>query len=182
MSLFILPLKFFDKNKKKLVEEKDYFLLDGTDSDDGDLHKFTNHINLEGIAPPPKLVKAQSKSGDDFEVAMSVFKIEEIEDKYFNSKEFKVAMLTTVKALVGSEGDMNVFVVMSNKAYKIYGEKIAKRINKVFDIGFNFCFTKKDLKDGDKLNTAKLAEELSPKRAELIQHALEKKEKKLEKD
>jgi hypothetical protein len=182
--VYLIPLKFFEKFKKQLVEDKDYVLMDATVSENGKFDKYTNAVSLEGIAPPKRLVRAaeEDEKDEDYGSGLSVFKTEELEDKFFNSQDFKIASTCLVKAMIGTEKYLNVFVILDNKAYKAYGEKIIKHVHQYFDVGFKFVFGKKDLKnDNDKIDHTRLQEELSESKQNILMKELERKEKKIEK-
>jgi len=147
--IFVMSLKQFMKKKKKLAEAKDYIILDSTDSDAGDLKKFSGVITVDGFAPPKKLITEKEK--EDAAIELDIFKLEKIEKKYFKSKEFRNAAMGAVKALIEADRPFNVFVVIKNKAYKNFGDKIVKRIKKTFDINSDFVYSFDDLEGNKKL-------------------------------
>ena len=91
--IFIMSAKQWDKNKKKLIIPKDYFIFDATDDDEAKLDRFTNTITMSGFNPPAKLVKLISKN-EDLEDIIDIDKMEKLEDNFFNGIQFNNAVLS----------------------------------------------------------------------------------------
>lgn len=176
--IFLISEKKWKKSAKKFVEPKDYILFDATDDETGNLTKFANVIALGGMNPPSKLLKAREKDGED---VIDKGKLKKMEDKFFKGKEFKVASMALMKALVQHSGDVNLFVVVKNKAYKHYAKKIKKNVEKVFDIDdddYEIFYFYEDIEDNKKV----LKSEIKGKYVNKLANKLKELEKKLEKE
>ena len=128
--IFIMSIKQWNKDKKKLVVPKDYVVMDGTDDADAKLSAFTNVVTADVFCPPAKLLKLVSQ--DDADDYIDFDKLEELEDNYFDSLSLKNMMLAITANIIGSN-DVNVFIVLRNKAFKYYKKRYKKAFNKMFD-------------------------------------------------
>ena len=145
--------KQWNKNKKKFIIPKDYIIFDATDDDDAKMSSYTNCVTMDALNPPTKLVKliADEESDDiiDYE------KLEKLEKTFFRGLSLRSAMMATISGIV-QNGDINIFIVMRNKAFKYYKKKMKKTFEKLFPVDFEFIeiFTgevadhKKSLKNG----------------------------------
>lgn len=46
---------------------------------------------------------------------------------------------------------LNMFIVLRNKAYKVYSKKLVKKMRKIFDTDFEFIYTFEEYEDDKKL-------------------------------
>lgn len=134
--IFLMSEKQWKKNKKKLVEPKDYIIMDATEDDDARMSAFTNVVTMDALNPPAKLVRLVTDDKFDDGV-ISWDKIEKLEKEYFRGYMLKKAIMATVAGII-ENGDINIFIVMRNKAYKCYKHKMIKTFNKIFPVDFTF--------------------------------------------
>ena len=175
--IFIMSAKQWDKNKKKLIIPKDYFIFDATDDDEAKLDRFTNTITMSGFNPPAKLVKLISKYQD-------IDKMEKLEDNFFNGLQFNNAVLSTVAGQL--ENDVNIFIVLRNKVFKNYRKRILRAFTKKFEVDFTFVVifsgdvsaNKKELKKSLSSSEVKELKELLGKREKEMAKSYNKKKKK----
>lgn len=159
------------KLKKKLVENKDYVIMDATEDESGGMSQFSNVVTLDNLNPPSKLVKLRDE-GDDEE--FDVLKIEKLEDKFFKGKGFVSGCLACVGGILDSK-NINIFIVVRNKVYKYYGKLMVKKFAKIFGVDFDFVFLFKDYDDMKKM----LRKDLSSSDLDDLKSQLKKLEKKL---
>lgn len=172
--IFIMPIKTWKEYKKKLVSAKDYIIFDGTEDDDAYMSRFTNTVTMDGFNPPRKIVKAAEQRFDDDIIDYD--KIEELENKFFKGLTFKNSVVATVAGII-ENGDINIFIVLKNKVYKMYKKKYTKAFNKMFPASFDFVYLVDDFSDikpylKDNLSRDELSE---------LRNLLKKQEKELEK-
>lgn len=173
-----MNLKMWEKNKKKLVLPKDYFLFDATEDDDARLHAYTNCVTMDALNPPIKLIKAKEKEVDmDFGEIIDIDKIDQLEGKFFNGLGFNNAVMATISAVV-SNPDYNIFIVMRNKSFKLYKKQIKKAFMKTFPVDFDFI----EIFDGDIKSIKKsLAKDFKSNQIQMLSNLLKKREKDMEK-
>ena len=137
--IFLMSIKQWDKDKKKLVRPKDYIICDATEDDDAKMNSYNNCVTLDSINPPAKLVKLASKNNiggmDDI---IDYDKIQKLEKEFFKGIQLRKAMLAVVAAGIEHDTDVNIFIVMRNKAFKLYKKKMKKAFTKLFDVDFDF--------------------------------------------
>lgn len=175
--ILIMSSKDWYKNKKKLVEPKDYMIVDGTEDDDGKLVAFTNMITIDGFNPPPKLTKLASKEMDvDFDDIIDFDSLEKLEENYFHGMKLTNAMMSVVAGQINS--DINLFVILRPKVFKKFKKKIIKRYKELFPVDFDFVelFTG-EVKDHKK----SLRDAFTADQTEQLEKALAKNEKAQEK-
>lgn len=171
--------KQFKKKAKKLVEPRDYIICDGTDDDTGSLTKFSNVVSMSGFNPPSKLLKV--RIDEDFDCGIDVDKVKKMERKYFKNNTFKSSAMACVKGMLNERsggGQINMFVILRNKAYKVYGKKIQKKVIKLIGADFDFVYLFDDVEEDKKL----LRKELSRDKLKYIRRRLAKLEKSLTSD
>ena len=174
--IIFMTEKQFLKNKKKLVEPKDYIICDCTDDATGELTKFSNTMSLDGLKPPSGLVKLLSK-GDLDEIDPK--KIEKLEKKFYNGAEFRNTALGLLMAFAKPGYDKNYFIVFKKKDYKICVKGIMKAIKRSIDIGDDkILFTFDDYEDNKKI----LKKNLSNETRKALNVSCTKLAKKLEQD
>ena len=133
--IFLMSAKQWSKNKKKLVIPKDYIIFDATDDDDAKMSSYTNCVTMDAFNPPVKLVKlvADEESTD----IIDIDKLEKLEKNFFKGLSLRSAMMATVSGII-QNGDINIFIVMRNKAFKYYRKKMKKMFEKLFPVDFEF--------------------------------------------
>lgn len=170
-----MSMKQWQKNKKKLIMPKDYMIFDGTEDDDAYMSRFTNTVTMDAFNPPVKLVKlAEKEDSDDY---IDYDKIETLEKKYFSGLALTNAIMATISGVI-ENGDMNIFIVIRNKAYKIYRKRLKKVFTKLFPVEFDFIqIFSGEISDHKKdLRYSFSKEELSE-----LKHVLRQREKEMEK-
>ena len=133
--IFIMSVKQWNKNKKKLVEPKEYIIVDGTDDDAAKMSSYTNVVTIDSFCPPASLIKLISKDNDMLDI-MDIDKIEDLEDRFFDGNGLKNAIVATIASLL--ENDINIFLVLRNKVYKQYRKKLRKTFVTLLDVSAEF--------------------------------------------
>ena len=172
--IFLLSLKMWDKFKKKLVEPKDYIILDATDNEDSKMTQFTNVVSMDNFCLPMKLIRVIQE--EDYDGIIDVDKIEELEDNFFRSGNFETSVLATMSIFL--ERDINVFIVMKNAAFKYYRKKFKAEFCKIIPDADPLIFII-DKKDFDK-NKKALRASITRDEAEILKKQVRKKEKEME--
>jgi len=147
--IIVIGKKDFVKNAKKLVEKKEYLICDGTGEEDDTFVKYARVVTMEGFNPPSKVIKGKLNTKDLDDVGISEDKLKKLEKKFYKGKEFRTVVMACIKDIVNSSDLHNIYVVLTNKAYKACGKKIVKMIHKNADVDFDFAFTYDDV-SGDK--------------------------------
>ena len=177
--IFIMSYKQWKKNAKKLVIPKEYLIFDGTEDEGGAMDKYTNNVTMDAFNPPIKLVKLMSKSSfyDDGDV-IDMDKLQVLEKKFFNGVRLKNACLATISGLI-ENGNINIFIIMRNKAFKIYKKRLKKTFMKLFPVDFEFI----EIFSGDaKDHKNSLRRNLSTNEIIELRTHLSKREKEMERD
>lgn len=171
--IFLMSVKQWNKNKKKLVEPKDYLILDATDDSDARMTSFSNVVDMVNFAVPLKLLRLADC--EEFEDEIDIDRIEELEETFFRGNRFAMSVIATMSVFL--EKDNNVFIVVRNKAFKYYKNKFRSEFVKVFPDAENcFVILKNDIRKHKKeLNYSFSREEVN-----LMRKALKKKEKQME--
>lgn len=173
--IIFMTEKQFLKNKKKLVEPKDYVIGDCTDDASGDLTKFSNTISLDGLKPPSGLVKLLSKGDVD---GIDPKKIEKLEKRFFKGSEFRNTMVGLLSAFAKPGYDKNYFIVFKKKDFEVCGKVIMKTIKKSIECDEDVIFTFEDVKENKKI----LRKNLTNSARNQLNESIKKLIKKLEKD
>ena len=178
--LFICKKKWFIKNAKKILPERDYFIIDGEDVGSSVSSKkqktvsdkFAHCTSNGEFTPSNKLMRALLENDNEYPDR----KIKDMIEDHFHDKNTTIAIISSVKAMFASQenDEINIFVVLPNKVYKTLADKYKKRYEKLFDTDFDFVFTSKELDEKPKLLTKELS---SKKRKEIIE-LIRKNEKK----
>lgn len=172
--IFIMSEKQFLKDKKKLVVPKDYIIVNSTNDDRSELTKFNMCTTVDAFDPPEKLIRLIEKNDDDDLFDMD--KLKKIEDKFFKGEDFIQSAMAVTKGVI--DKNINAFIILRNKKYKLYGKKIKKAIQKVFKAAdVEFVHLYKDFSD----NKKELSTKLSSSQISELRDALEDLEKKLSK-
>lgn len=150
--IFLLREKDFLRNKKKLVEPKDYMIFDATDDATGELAKFTNCVSVAGLKMPKTLIKLAQKLKDDRDFdfdSINITEVEKREKKFFKTIDF----LKAVDQIFAFQHhvDHNVFVVFANSDFKAYEDRIVKRFRKIAGDASDIIFTMDDIDDSSKI-------------------------------
>lgn len=172
--IFILSLKIWDKYKKKLVEPKDYIILDATDNEDSKMLQYTNVVSMDNFCLPMKLIRTIRE--EDFNDAIDIDKIEELEDNFFKSENFKTSVLATMSIFL--ERDVNVFIVMKNAAFKFYRKKFKAEFCKIIPDADPVVFILEKGEIDKHKKTLHLS--LSEDETEILKKQVRKKEKEME--
>ena len=133
--IFLMSAKQWNKNKKKLVIPKDYIIFDATDDDDAKMSSYTNCVTMDALNPPTKLVRLIAD--EDSDSIIDFEKLEKLEKTFFRGLSLRSAMMATISGII-QNGDINIFIVMRNKAFKYYKKKIKKTFEKLFPVDFEF--------------------------------------------
>ena len=133
--IFLMSVKQWNKNKKKLIIPKDYIIFDATDDDDAKMTSYTNCITMDAMNPPVKLVKLIAD--EDSDDIIDYEKLEKLEKSFLKSLSLRSAMMATISGII-QNGDINIFIVMRNKAFKYYKKKMKKMFEKLFPVDFEF--------------------------------------------
>ena len=144
--IFLLSEKIWEKRKKKLVEPKDYIIVDSLDAaTESPLLEYTNAVTIDDFAMPTKLMHAFQ---DDFEEILDDDAIIEIQKNFFYGTKFRSSVLAVVRTFI--EKDLNIFIVIKNKAYKGWRKMYQKAFEKaVPEFKDYFWILSKDLNDKD---------------------------------
>lgn len=134
--IFLMSAKQWSKAKKKLVIPKEYLIFDATEDDDAKMNAFTNTVTMDAMNPPVKLVKLISKDGGGFDDAIDFDKLEKLEKTFFKGQQLRKAIMATVAGII--ENDVNIFIVMRNKAFKYYKKKMKKAFEKTIPVDFEY--------------------------------------------
>jgi hypothetical protein len=176
--MYLVSSKFWLKRAKKLVEYKDYILIDGTGDESGELSKFANVVSLDGFSMSKALIDAK-KNKDDERIDSDKRKI--MERKFFDNKDksFMLACMSVAKALIKHDGEVNIFIVIKNSAYKTYAKRMKKEMYKLLGDGdFEFIYMEEDIENDKKL----LKKNIKSKALKGIYNSLADLEKGLEKE
>lgn len=127
--IVIIGHKDFKKKMKKLVSYKEYVILNATKETDTYLSDMTNVMNMETIAP---LRKIYTKPKDDIDAMMiDDDKQRRARKKYFKSKNFLDAAATIFTAFAEHNGELNIFIVLKQKASDEMARDYARALNKL---------------------------------------------------
>lgn len=124
------------KYKKKLVEPKDYMLIDGTEDDDAKLSSFTNCVTMDQFNPSLQLTKAYDK--DDYDDILDYDRVDSLEEKFFHGVRLRSAILATVSGLLQNSTDINIFVVLRPKVFKYFAKKIRREFIRRVNVDFEY--------------------------------------------
>lgn len=172
--IFLMSMKQWDKYKKKLVQHKSYIIMDGTDDESAKMSQYTNTVTMDAFCPPSKLLKLMSEDSELDDI-IDIDRLEELEKNYFEGLSLRNAVLATVSGLL-NEDDINIFIVLRNKAFKFYKKRFRKMFIRLFDPNFEFVFI---LDDDYKKNRKMLDKDLSDEAKEELSKKLKKLEEKM---
>ena len=135
--IFLMSIKQWNKDKKKLVKPKDYLIIDATEDSDAKMNAYSNCVTVDSLNPPVKLVKKLSKGNIDNDDILDYKKIEKLEKSFFRGHELRKSIMAIVAGIVEGD-DKNIFIVLRNKVFKLYKNKMKKTFEKLFDVDFKF--------------------------------------------
>lgn len=179
--IFILSGKSWLKDCKKLVGYRDYLILDATDGDETKMSQFSQVVAMDNFCVPAKLLSEMArKIGDEI---IDLDRVEVIEKEFFRSTKFATCVLATMRAYLCADSEMtkeiNVFIIVRNKAFKYYRKRFASEFCRVFPDAAPLLF----IYDEDKKEKMKkaLQKELTVSDRHILEKDLRKKEIELEK-
>ena len=183
--IFLMSEKQWKKNKKKLVEPKDYIIMDATEDDDARMSAYTNVVTMDALNPPPKLVRLVSDDSNFDDDVISFDKVEKLEKEFFKGFMLKKAIMATVAGII-ENGDINIFIVMRNKAFKCYKNRMLNTFKKVIPVDFTFIqifsgdvsVSKKELKKEFSYDEIMDLKKILKQREKELEKVIEKKRKK----
>lgn len=186
--LFIMKKKTFEKMAKKILPEKDYYIIDGenvgslvsTSKGKTISDQFSRCYSDANFTPPKKLVKALLSDVDD---EYDPDDVDEYINEYFKSKKMRSSMFKAVKCIFAAADnrknplpEINIFLVLPNKVYKAMAEIFATQFKHMIP-DVKFVYLDKDIKKNKKLVTKSLSDD----DLEAIVDRLKKIEKKINK-
>lgn len=179
--IFILASKTWHRQKKKLVQPKDYMLIDGTEDDDAKLSSFTNCVTMDQYNPPIRLVKLLGKSeeSDDYRDILDYDRVEKLEENFFDSPNLRAAIMATVGGLLQGD-DINIFLVLRNKVFKYYAKRLRREFIRNIAVTFDYVTVFNPKKSPADYQQA-LHKSFTDKELEELEKALSEREKRLEK-
>ena len=137
--IYLMSKKYLKKNIDKLVRPNKYFIIDGEnygsvggeDGYESISEKFNNTYPIGAFCPESELYRILKRIKNKEEYNEKKFK--RLLDDYFHDDELigGICMTTKAQATYGADEDINVFVVLPNVVYKILGEDIKKKFEKV---------------------------------------------------
>ena len=152
--IYIVDKKFFMKKAKKLVEPADYFIIDGEDTgstlSSGTScisDKYSHSITNGKFTPPSKLFRLLHNDSKKF----NADRVDDMIDEYMNDKHTISALLSAAKAMFYDEKNnpkgLNIFIVLPNKIYKVFGKLFKDWYKDKFKE--DFVYLKADIKESD---------------------------------
>lgn len=128
--ILLISAKDWFSDSKKLIEPKNYLILDATDGRETKINQFSNTLTMDNFCIPPKLLSAISKELDDDFV--DIENAEELEKNFFRGDGFSTSVLATMSTLLNAESDINIFIVIRNKAFNYYRKRFKTEFCRVF--------------------------------------------------
>ena len=145
--IILMGEKQWKKHCKKLVEPKDYVVLDASDRDATEAKvygKYSNAVQLDHLSIPEKVKKLTKKvaklaSDDDGDVAeMLTLESGKIDKKFIKGWEETLGPMDAIHTVLKAQGegrDKQIFVVFRSKDYTLYGKFIKRVFERV--LGFD---------------------------------------------
>lgn len=128
--LLLIAAKDWFNDHKKLIEVKDYLILDCTDGQETKMNTYSNTVSMDHFCIPSKLLSAMSKEIDDEYI--DIDNVEELEKGFFRGNEFTTSVLATMSTFLRSQNDINVFIIVRNKAFRYYRKRFVTEFCRVF--------------------------------------------------
>lgn len=180
--IYVISRKCLDKHGEKLVAPNEYMLIDGENmgsnasgNDDPVSQKYNKCIIRGGFCPERETINIfkAKKAGKSY----SEKKLKRQLKEFFKNPDFLEAAFFSMKAqgVYGVSNDINVFVCLPTLIYKNIGAEIAKMIQELSKMDFQFVFTEKDIKESKRKI---LEKSLKKKQLKEINKAIAKAEKK----
>lgn len=174
--LLLIAAKDWFKDHKKLIEVKDYLILDCTDGQETKMNTYSNTVSMDHFCIPSKLLSAMSKDIDDDYIDIN--NVEELEKGFFRGNEFSTSVLATMSTFLRAQTDINVFIIVRNKAFKYYRKRFITEFCRIFPDASPLI---KIYKHENKSKIVKMLEKpLSTADRNVLIKELEKKEKQME--
>lgn len=143
--IYIISMKLLNKKLKKLAYYKDYVIVDSTKDKQARIHHTYSHVvTMDDLCPPDNLLHYyECKDMDDY--TFDPEKIKKHEKMYLEGHIGKVAQAAIVESYlqyIDQYGEQkNIFIVLGNKEYKYFAERLQKAFNKNFKTDINFVRT-----------------------------------------
>lgn len=175
-----MSAKQFLKYKEKVVVEKDYLILDCTDGQESRMNKFTSTVSMDNFIIPTKLTSVMDQTISDEYIDLD--SVEELEKNFFRGKKFSTSVLATMSTFLRTEDDkdINIFIVIRNKAFKYYRKKFVSEFCRAFPEAASLIYIY-DSKDRDKMKKA-LKKNITNGERQFLKKELEKIEKRMEEE
>lgn len=174
--LLLIAAKDWFNDHKKLIEVKDYLILDCTDGQETKMNTYSNTVTMDHFAIPSKLLSAMSKEIDDEYI--DIDNVEELEKTFFRGNEFSTSVLATMSTFLRAQTDINVFIIVRNKAFRYYRKRFITEFCRIFPDASPLI---KIYKHENKSKIVKMLEKpLSNSDRNTLIEELEKKEKRME--
>lgn len=152
--IYVIGEKKFVHNAKELIRPKDFAIIDATDGNGAVLNdKVRGVIVKEALIPPSKVVKFKL---EECEWEVDEDRVNKIWKKWLKSDGFVETIYALLEGFL--KKNMNIFIIISNKAYKAIGSKYAKAINYLLDSQIKFVYTFEDYRNDKDSLTRKLSE------------------------
>ena len=174
--ILLISAKDWLNDHKKLIEVKDYLILDCTDGQESKMHTYSNVVTMDNFCIPSKLLSAISKEIDDDYI--DIDNAEELEKTFFRGNEFSTSVLATMSTFLRAQSDINIFIIVRNKAFKYYRKRFITEFCRVFPDADPLI---KIYKHENKSKIVKILEKpISTSDRDILVKELEKKEKQME--
>lgn len=174
--IIVIAAKDWLKNKKKLVDPKDYIILDCTDGQETSMRNFSETVTVDDFCIPSKLLSVMNKDiGEEY---VDLDNVETLEKNFFRGNKFASTVLATVSAFITAESDINIFIVIRNKAFKFYRKRFITEFCRVFPDISPYVHIYED-KHKDKIKKILVKDLEAAEKNSLIKE-LKKKEKEME--
>lgn len=139
-----MSLKQWDKYKKKLVEPKDYIILDASGDDSTKLQGFVNVVTVSDIVMPPRLISLVKD--EDFDDIIDETEVRELEKSFFGSLKYRTTALAIIRGAVSGNDaydskDVNAFIVLQDDAFKFWYGKYRKTFIDLIPSVEDFVYT-----------------------------------------
>lgn len=128
--LILMSAKDWMADSKKLIEPKDYIVLDCTDGQETAMTKFSNQMTMDNFCVPSKLISIMNKDLDDEVIDLDA--AEKLEKQFFRGGEFRTSVLATISTYLRAETDITIFIVIRNKAFTFYRKRFVTEFCRIF--------------------------------------------------
>lgn len=143
--IFIVSKKAFLKNAKALIRKKDFVVIDATDDSSSTLSNIISPVmTKDDLAPPSKCVMAELDP-DYYEYEIDKKKVRKLWKGWIKRSKVQNCLYAIFRILL--EENLNIFIIISNKAYKALGDKYCTSINNELDSRIKFVYTYEEYRD-----------------------------------